>query len=831
MDLLAIIGSLIAGTVAAVVAFACFFLIHREFRRRRQPHLLVFSLAFLACGLGFSALFVSRWAWAYAALSASVFGYGLASFFLTVVPFLVLEGVSRIRGGRFVAWRSLANAVAALAFLLILAVWDRGSLSAFFPGISGGAGGWPLHTLTVIAWVLGLAGLAAGFLARNLGFGTRRLGGLSLASLSFGIFLGALVLSGRNIGLVPAVYASVSVFMILLSLAVSAFGHPDREVTDRPWRMVQRSLTFKAVIFNVVSFWVMSFLVMAIAVLYFVRLDVHGKQLAVTDGTVRMSKCVTNAKDSALQAVQFLSFSSRRSPIVASGDGWRSDGTEYLLDANRSQFIRILDGGGRVIYGNFGSDEIGRDFIGLRAVQGALAGRSLSFLEEDPGFGRVMLQAAAPVSLEGGKQGVILLSRQMDLCQDTVFGTGLMPTGFGMVDRFGRPIVSAGHPIDLRQATAEYVTADDVLSLIREGHGGLAAVEAIGDADGRIEAFVFSHLSPTVIHAGAVRLAAVIILILLAALAMITVVLTYSLTGLVRPIREMRKVARAVESGDYGRRVSHGGQDELGQLAVGFNRMAVTIGEQTERLRRQMREQEDFLINTAHEMRTPINIFSWTVDLMRFGDTGRMNKSQLDLVHQLRQTTDRLSALVQNLLDTAEMDRGGISVQAEDVNLSDIIDAAAALITVRVKEKRLEMLWERPEPAMMAVGDGKRIRQVLDNLLGNSVKYSHKGGRIRISLAPASRRSPDGPKGKYLKVTVEDNGRGIPKDEQHRVFTRFFRSRNAVAGDIEGAGLGLHIVRRLVELQGGEVWFESVENVGSVFSFTVPAASTRKSQH
>jgi signal transduction histidine kinase len=118
--------------------------------------------------------------------------------------------------------------------------------------------------------------------------------------------------------------------------------------------------------------------------------------------------------------------------------------------------------------------------------------------------------------------------------------------------------------------------------------------------------------------------------------------------------------------------------------------------------------------------------------------------------------------------------------------------------------------------------DKKRVYQVVMNLVGNAVKFTDKEGHIFVSVSEADSSGPSGREGRYIHVQIEDNGRGIPEDQQKYVFKRFFRARNVLDEEIEGTGLGLHITKHFIDMHGGDIWFESEENAGSTFHFTVP---------
>jgi signal transduction histidine kinase len=207
---------------------------------------------------------------------------------------------------------------------------------------------------------------------------------------------------------------------------------------------------------------------------------------------------------------------------------------------------------------------------------------------------------------------------------------------------------------------------------------------------------------------------------------------------------------------------------------------------------------------------------------MRFGDTGRLNKEQLELLEQLHQTNERLTKMVQNLQDAIKIDQRRLALRIEDLAVEDVIDEVAGLLAVPSRKKGLALHWNRPKvPMPRAYADRQYLEKALANLVGNAVKYTPQNGHIEIDIEETNEASPGGRKGKFLKVTVEDNGMGIPKDEVERTFSRFFRASNVMGSEIEGTGLGLYLTKQIVELHGGQIWLESREGIGTKVAFTL----------
>lgn len=259
---------------------------------------------------------------------------------------------------------------------------------------------------------------------------------------------------------------------------------------------------------------------------------------------------------------------------------------------------------------------------------------------------------------------------------------------------------------------------------------------------------------------------------------------------LAQPLAVVGSAARQVAAGDHSVRVSRDGPEEIRDLADSFNQMAATIGEQ-ERIRR------DFIANAAHELRTPLTNLQGYLEALRDG----VIEADAATYHSLWEEADRLVRLSRSLDALAEGDAGAGQPPLEEVDLSLAIRAAIDLAQPSIERAGLSLSVEVPE-RLPARANPDHLAQVLANLLSNAVRYSPPGGSIVVR---AERRQAD------LLVSVINSGDAIPAAELGRVFERFYRvekSRDRARG---GAGIGLAIVKQLVEAAGGRVGAETSE--------------------
>ena len=178
--------------------------------------------------------------------------------------------------------------------------------------------------------------------------------------------------------------------------------------------------------------------------------------------------------------------------------------------------------------------------------------------------------------------------------------------------------------------------------------------------------------------------------------------------------------------------------------------------------------------------------------------------------------TNRLAALIGDVLDTSRIEAGTFSFSFTDVDLKRLVEDAVA--TAAVGQDEVQVRSHMFEPVPLIRGDRERLRQVLANLIDNAVKYSPDGGDVRIRLEPVAG---------FLRFAVADRGLGIPPSERRRIFEKFYRVDPDMAGGIGGTGLGLYICRELVRRVDGRLWVEPNDSRGSVFYVEIPFASGR----
>jgi two-component system sensor histidine kinase BaeS len=250
------------------------------------------------------------------------------------------------------------------------------------------------------------------------------------------------------------------------------------------------------------------------------------------------------------------------------------------------------------------------------------------------------------------------------------------------------------------------------------------------------------------------------------------------------PVKRIARATHRLALGDYATRVPPGSRDELGALAQDFNRLAVTLG-RNESLRR------DFMSDISHELRTPLAVLRGELEAVEDG----VRPLTLDAVASLQAEVATLNKLVDDLYELSLSDVGALAYRLEPVDVAALLRACVAGFEPRFAAQRIGLSLDTPA-AVACLADPARLRQLFNNLLENTLRYTDAGGRCTVHVAPARGN---------LRMAFDDSAPGVPEHELARLFERFFRadrSRSRAAG---GAGLGLAISRNIVEAHGGSI--------------------------
>lgn len=222
-----------------------------------------------------------------------------------------------------------------------------------------------------------------------------------------------------------------------------------------------------------------------------------------------------------------------------------------------------------------------------------------------------------------------------------------------------------------------------------------------------------------------------------------------------------------------------------------------------------------FVSLVAHELKTPMTSMRAYTEIVSAGDVGEVNAQQTEFLQIAVANVDRMQHLVNELSDISRIETGQFYLEIGEVPLGRIIEEVLISLKEQIRRKGQILTVDVPDNLPMIRADLMRMVQVMTNLVSNASKYTAENGEILVKATLL-------PDGQYIEVVVQDTGIGIPKEEQVKVFTEFFRSSDRSVRAVTGTGLGLNITKRLVELQGGRIWFVSEYQKGSQFFFTIP---------
>jgi signal transduction histidine kinase len=278
-----------------------------------------------------------------------------------------------------------------------------------------------------------------------------------------------------------------------------------------------------------------------------------------------------------------------------------------------------------------------------------------------------------------------------------------------------------------------------------------------------------------------------------------------------RSTTRLGETLAVVAEGRFDQRAEIAARDEFRDIADSVNAMSLRLGELDEL-------KSEFLSSVSHELRTPIASVKQAAALLDEGVVGDLTEDQREMVGIVISNSRRLGTLINDLLDTARLEAGRVDLNVAPVDMPDLIREVAGTLAPLAQEKFIVVSMNASDDTPIALADRHRLEQVLVNLLSNAIKFTPEEGRIDISCG----LEPDG----MIRCSVSDTGIGMPEDELPYVFDKFHQVRAARTNKQKGTGLGLTIVKYLVEAHGGEVSVVSKVDEGTTFAFTVPAGSS-----
>jgi len=230
----------------------------------------------------------------------------------------------------------------------------------------------------------------------------------------------------------------------------------------------------------------------------------------------------------------------------------------------------------------------------------------------------------------------------------------------------------------------------------------------------------------------------------------------------------------------------------------------------------------EFVSLSAHQLRTPLSAIKWTLKMILDGDLGKITKEQREYLEKTYLSNERMINLINDLLNVTRIEEGKYLFRPQSVDLCEAVQDVVDSYQDPIKQRKISFQFKNPNNSLPKVNaDEEKIKLVIQNLIDNAISYTPQGGKVVASL-----KETDG----KIEFSVKDTGIGIEKSQQNRVFSKFFRTRNATRVKTRGTGLGLYIAKNIIAAHNGKIWFESEKGKGSTFYFTLPVEKSSKQE-
>ena len=241
--------------------------------------------------------------------------------------------------------------------------------------------------------------------------------------------------------------------------------------------------------------------------------------------------------------------------------------------------------------------------------------------------------------------------------------------------------------------------------------------------------------------------------------------------------------------------------------------LAVIITNSFERLAEVSRTKSEFISVVSHQLRAPLSNLKWAIELLMSGRLGKIEEKQTGYFKILKENAERMEKLVSDLLIVSRLETATLPLKKEEISLEELIEKLISEFQPFAWASNVEIEFQSQKNLPKILADPSQLYLVLENLLDNAIRYIKDSGQVKMRLEK---------RGQNLYFEIEDNGVGIPKEDQKYIFQKFFRSENILKYQTQGSGLGLYISKAIIERSGGKIGFKSEENKGSTFYFTLP---------
>lgn len=317
-----------------------------------------------------------------------------------------------------------------------------------------------------------------------------------------------------------------------------------------------------------------------------------------------------------------------------------------------------------------------------------------------------------------------------------------------------------------------------------------------------------------------------VIVVILIALIAVLVLYRFIHNSVTKPVQQLTEAAEEIGHGQFPI-VNIDSRDEMGLFAETFNTMTQRIKATQESLQIELektkwldRQKTEFLSIAAHQLRTPMSGIKWLVNMVAEGDLGPVSEEATEQLKKGKENIDRMIALINSLLDVTQIDTETLVYEFKPYSAVQLVTEVCEELQHSAEEAQVRLTVDAADAEMTPIlADIDKIKMALRNLIDNGIKYTPKGGSVTVSFEQQK---------DYMQIHVTDTGYGIPENEYDRLFTKFYRGTNIQTIQADGSGLGLYVVKQIVEKHAGEVTFASEIGKGTTFTVELPLASTEE---
>jgi signal transduction histidine kinase len=376
-----------------------------------------------------------------------------------------------------------------------------------------------------------------------------------------------------------------------------------------------------------------------------------------------------------------------------------------------------------------------------------------------------------------------------------------------VIDSRGEILISSQ---PLQPTQMEYVKNFDTVSeyewVVRDWRRQpyLISQSSVLDGNGKLIGYVVMYASTTPIREAIYSLRTLMFLFSVVSLITIFVLVFLFSNWISKPLVAMRNAVRKLTRNDYNFSLPISARDEIGELNQ-------SIMELSGELKHYRTEREEFLAEISHELRTPITYIRGYADVLQ--QTSVKDEDRRKYLRFIREAADRLHRLIGDLYDMSKLDQVKVQIDKQEMDLVPFIRQMREEQMERFMEKGIDLQDDLPSTPVRVQADRNRLAQVIMNLLENARKYTPEGGSVRIRLSKEQREA---------LIQIQDTGIGIPDSELPHIWRRFYRVEKSRSRDYGGAGLGLSIAKRIIELHDGTITVNSKEGIGTTFLIRLP---------